>query len=510
MAFVLALDQGTTSSRAIVFDRAGNIRGSAQAEFTQHFPQGGWVEHNADEIWSSQRAVVDGALTRAGVTAKDIVAIGITNQRETTVVWDRATAKPIAPAIVWQDRRTAGTCDALRAAGHAALFQQKTGLVLDAYFSGTKLKWLLDHVPAARERAKAGELAFGTIDSWLIWKLSNGAAHVTDASNASRTLLYDIQYGDWDDDLLSLLDVPRAMLPRVVPSSAIVAHAEIDGVSIPIAGIAGDQQAALFGQACHSPGMAKNTYGTGCFLLMNTGSQAIASRNNLLTTVAWRLQHADPAGSSATGGEQTPLQYALEGSVFIGGAVVQWLRDGLKIIQSAPEIEALAASVPDSGGVVLVPAFAGLGAPHWDPYARGSLFGITRGTTTAHLARAALDAIALQSAEVLDAMQADSGITLSELRVDGGASANNLLMQRQSDLLGVPVVRPKVVETTALGAAYLAGLATGYWQGPADIEANWQVDRRFEPRMSDSERKSLRARWDEGVARSKGWEPTQR
>ena len=503
MAFVLALDQGTTSSRAIVFDRGGNIRGAAQAEFAQHFPQGGWVEHDADEIWSSQRAVVDGALTRAGVTARDILAIGITNQRETTVVWERATGKPIAPAIVWQDRRTAGTCDALRAAGHAALFQRKTGLVLDAYFSGTKVKWLLDHVPGARERAKAGELAFGTIDTWLIWKLSNGAAHVTDASNASRTLLYDIRRGDWDDELLSLLDVPRAMLPRVVPSSDIVAHTEIDGVRIPIAGIAGDQQAALFGQACHSPGMAKNTYGTGCFLLMNTGGEAIASRNNLLTTVAWRL-------SAANGDEEPPLQYALEGSVFIGGAVVQWLRDGLKIIKSASEIEALAASVPDSGGVVLVPAFAGLGAPHWDPYARGSLFGITRGTTSAHLARAALDAIALQSADVLDAMQADSGITLSELRVDGGASANNLLMQRQADLLGVPVVRPKVVETTALGAAYLAGLATGYWQGPADIEANWQVDRRFEPQMNDSERKSLRARWDEGVSRAKGWEPAQR
>ena len=503
MSFILAIDQGTTSSRAIVFDRAGNIRGAAQAEFTQHFPQGGWVEHDAAEIWSSQRAVIDGALTRGAVTAKDIVAIGITNQRETTVVWERATGKPIAPAIVWQDRRTAGTCDALRAAGHAALFQQKTGLVLDAYFSGTKLKWLLDHVPGARARAAAGELAFGTIDTWLIWKLSNGAAHVTDASNASRTLLYDIRRGDWDDELRTLLDVPRAMLPRVVPSSAIVAHTEIDGVCIPIAGIAGDQQAALFGQACHRPGMAKNTYGTGCFLLMNTGSEAIASRNNLLTTVAWRL-------SDAPDGAQSRLQYALEGSVFIGGAVVQWLRDGLKIIQSAPEIEALAASVPDSGGVVLVPAFAGLGAPHWDPYARGSLFGITRGTTAAHLARAALDAIALQSAEVLDAMQADSGITLSELRVDGGASANNLLMQRQADLLGVPVVRPKVVETTALGAAYLAGLATGYWQGPADIEANWQVDCRFEPQMNDSERTSLRARWDEGVARSKGWEPAQR
>ena len=494
MAFVLALDQGTTSSRAIVFDRGGNICGSAQQEFTQNFPQPGWVEHDPMEIWSTQRSVVDRALSAARIKAPDVAAIGITNQRETTVLWERATGTPLAPAIVWQDRRTAGICDQLRKDGLAPLFQQKTGLVLDAYFSGTKLQWLLDHVPEARERATRGELAFGTVDSWLIWQLTGGDAHVTDPSNASRTLLFDIKRGDWDDELLALLRIPRAVLPRVANSSGVVAHAVIDGVRIPIAGIAGDQQAALFGQACHAPGMAKNTYGTGCFLLMNTGSEAIASRNNLLTTVAWRI------GDGA-------IQYALEGSVFIGGALIQWLRDGLRIIKSAPEIEALAQTVPDSGGVVLVPAFTGLGAPHWDPYARGSLFGLTRGTTTGHIARAALDAIALQSAEVLDAMQADSGITLSELRVDGGAAANNLLMQRQADLLGVPVVRPKVVETTALGAAYLAGLATGYWSSPADIIANWQVDRRFEPALPAQERANLRARWDEGVARAKGWEP---
>ena len=494
MAFVLALDQGTTSSRAIVFDRGGNICGSAQQEFTQTFPQPGWVEHDPMEIWSTQRSVVDRALGAARIKSSDIIAIGITNQRETTVLWERATGRPLAPAIVWQDRRTAGICDQLRKDGLAPLFQQKTGLVLDAYFSGTKLQWLLDHVPDARERAERGELAFGTVDSWLIWQLTGGDAHVTDPSNASRTLLFDIGRGDWDDELLALLRIPRAVLPRIASSSGIVAHALIDGVRIPIAGIAGDQQAALFGQACHAPGMAKNTYGTGCFLLMNTGSEAIASRNNLLTTVAWRI------GDGA-------IQYALEGSVFIGGALVQWLRDGLRIIKSAPEIETLALTVPDSGGVVLVPAFSGLGAPHWDPYARGSLFGLTRGTTSGHLARAALDAIALQSAEVLDAMLADSGITLSELRVDGGAAANNLLMQRQADLLGVPVVRPKVVETTALGAAYLAGLATGYWSSPADITANWQIDRRFEPALAAHERARLRARWDEGVARAKGWEP---
>jgi glycerol kinase len=493
MSFVLALDQGTTSSRAIVFDHAGNIIGSAQQEFRQFFPQPGWVEHDPQELWSSQRAVVDRALAGAKVTGRDIAAIGITNQRETTVVWERASGRPIAPAIVWQDRRTAGICDDLRTQDLAGLFQQKTGLVLDAYFSGTKLQWLLDHVPGARARAERGELAFGTVDAWLIWNLTKGGAHVTDPSNASRTLLFNIHTGDWDDELLRLLRVPRAVLPQVARSSGVVATADIGGASIPIAGIAGDQQAALFGQACHSPGMAKNTYGTGCFLLMNTGAEAVASRNNLLTTVAWNC-----------GG---PTQYALEGSVFIGGAVVQWLRDGLGIIKTAADVEALARSVPDSGGVVLVPAFAGLGAPHWDPYARGSLFGLTRGTTTAHIARAALDAIALQSAEVLDAMQADSGITLTELRVDGGATANNLLMQCQADLLGVPVVRPKVLETTALGAAYLAGLATGYWSTPADITANWQVDRRFEPAMSRETARALRARWARGVERAKGWEP---
>jgi glycerol kinase len=492
MSFVLALDQGTTSSRAIVFDHAGNIIGSAQREFRQFFPQPGWVEHDPQEIWSSQRAVVDRALATAHVTVADIAAIGITNQRETTVVWERASGLPIARAIVWQDRRTAGICDELRAQGLAGVFQHKTGLVLDAYFSGTKLQWLLDHIPGARVRAERGELAFGTIDSWLIWHLTKGGAHVTDPSNASRTLLFDIHAGDWDDELLRLLRVPRAVLPQVVPSSGVVATADFGAAKIPIAGIAGDQQAALFGQACHAPGMAKNTYGTGCFLLMNTGAGAVSSRNNLLTTVAW-----DCGG---------PTQYALEGSVFIGGAVVQWLRDGLGIIKTAADVEALASSVPDSGGVVLVPAFAGLGAPHWDPYARGSLFGLTRGTTTAHIARAALDAIALQSAEVLDAMQADSGITLTELRVDGGATANNLLMQNQADLLGVPVVRPKVLETTALGAAYLAGLATGYWSTSAEIAANWQVDRRFEPAMSREAAQLMRGQWARGIERAKGWE----
>jgi glycerol kinase len=492
MSFVLALDQGTTSSRAIVFDHAGTIIGSAQQEFRQSFPQPGWVEHDPLEIWSSQRAVIDRALGAAKVTGNDIAALGITNQRETTVVWERASGLPIAPAIVWQDRRTAGICDELRVRGLAELFQKKTGLVLDAYFSGTKLQWLLDHVPGARTRAERGELAFGTIDSWLIWNLSGGGTHVTDPSNASRTLLFNIHTGDWDDELLRVLRIPRALLPQVAGSSAVVATALVDGATVPIAGIAGDQQAALFGQACHTPGMAKNTYGTGCFLLMNTGAEAVESRNNLLTTVAWNRGGA--------------MQYALEGSVFIGGAVVQWLRDGLGIIKTAAEVEVLARSVPDSGGVVLVPAFAGLGAPHWDPYARGSLFGLTRGTTAAHIARAALDAIALQSADVLDAMQADSGITLTELRVDGGAAANNLLMQTQADLLGVPVVRPEVLETTALGAAYLAGLATGYWSTPADITANWRMDRRFEPAISHTDAQAIRARWTGGVARAKGWE----
>jgi glycerol kinase len=487
MSHILALDQGTTSSRALLFDGAGTVVASAQREFRQIFPQPGWVEHDATEIWATQSGVMHEALAKASVHAADIAAIGITNQRETTVVWERASGRPIANAIVWQDRRTAGRCDALDAAGHAETIAAKTGLVLDAYFSGTKLEWLLDHVPGARKRARRGELAFGTIDSWLVWNLSGGRAHVTDASNASRTLLFNIHTGAWDDELLQLFNVPRAVLPQVVASSGICAEASVDGVALPIAGIAGDQQAALFGQACHSPGLAKNTYGTGCFLLMNTGGKAVASTNRLLTTVAWQR-----------GGR---LDYALEGSVFIGGAVVQWLRDGLAIIRSADEVEALAASVPDSGGVYFVPAFAGLGAPHWDAYARGAMFGLTRGATSAHVARAALESIAYQSADLISAMERDSAITLSELRVDGGAAANDLLMQFQADLLGVSVVRPKVLETTALGAGYLAGLAVGYWKDGGDVAKNWQVDRVFEPAMPRERAAELRGGWDKAVAR---------
>jgi glycerol kinase len=491
MSCILALDQGTTSSRAIVFDEAGAIRGSAQQEFRQIFPEPSWVEHDATEIWATQSGVMHEALVKANVSARDIAAIGITNQRETTLVWERATGRPIANAIVWQDRRTAGLCDELRNGGHAAFIAAKTGLVIDAYFSGTKLKWLLDHTPDARARAARGELAFGTIDSWLIFQMTGGGVHVTDASNASRTLLFDIRRGDWDDDLLALLDIPRSLLPKVVASSGICAETVLDGVRVPIAGIAGDQQAALFGQACLAPGLAKNTYGTGCFLLMNTGTNAVASQNNLLTTVAWKRGDT--------------LDYALEGSVFIAGAVVQWLRDGLQIIRAAADIEPLAASVADNGGVYFVPAFAGLGAPHWDPYARGSIFGLTRGTTGAHLARAALESIAFQSADVLDAMQKDAGITLSELRVDGGAAANDLLMQFQADALGVPVVRPKVLETTALGAAYLAGLAVGYWKSDREIASNWRVDRRFEPAMPRERVAELRGKWEQAVERAKAW-----
>jgi glycerol kinase len=491
MSCILALDQGTTSSRAIVFDEAGAIRGSAQQEFRQIFPEPGWVEHDATEIWATQSGVMHEALVKANVSARDIAAIGITNQRETTLVWERATGRPIANAIVWQDRRTAGLCDELRNGGHAAFIAAKTGLVIDAYFSGTKFKWLLDHTPDARARAARGELAFGTIDSWLIFQMTGGGVHVTDASNASRTLLFDIRRGDWDDDLLALLDIPRSLLPKVVASSGICAETVLDGVRVPIAGIAGDQQAALFGQACLAPGLAKNTYGTGCFLLMNTGTNAVASQNNLLTTVAWKRGDT--------------LDYALEGSVFIAGAVVQWLRDGLQIIRAAADIEPLAASVADNGGVYFVPAFAGLGAPHWDPYARGSIFGLTRGTTGAHLARAALESIAFQSADVLDAMQKDAGITLSELRVDGGAAANDLLMQFQADALGVPVVRPKVLETTALGAAYLAGLAVGYWKSDREIASNWRVDRRFEPAMPRERVAELRGKWEQAVERAKAW-----
>ena len=487
--FILALDQGTTSSRAILFDRDGAIAGIAQQEFAQHFPHPGWVEHDADEIWQSQLAVARQVLQEKGLTAKDVAAIGITNQRETTVLWDRKTGEPIAHAIVWQDRRTASICDTLRDAGKADLIQRKTGLVLDAYFSGTKVQWLLDNVKGARDRAERGELAFGTIDSWLVFKLSK--RHVTDPSNASRTMLFNIHTQQWDDELLALLNVPASLLPEVVPSSGVVAETDVLGASIPIAGIAGDQQAATFGQACHAPGMAKNTYGTGCFLLMNTGAQAIASRNNLLTTVGWNV-----------GGK---TDHMLEGSVFMGGATVQWLRDGLGIIKTAAEVEQLAASVPDTGGVVFVPAFTGLGAPYWDAYARGTILGMTRGTTRAHIARAAIDSIAYQTSDVLEAMHKDSGIALSELRVDGGAARNDLLMQFQADVLGAAVVRPQVTETTALGAAYLAGLGVGFWKSLEEIGAQWKVERQFDPHMSNDEREAKLNQWRKGVERSRQW-----
>jgi glycerol kinase len=491
--YVLALDQGTTSSRAILFDRMGRPCRIAQQEFAQSYPQPGWVEHDPEEIWQSQLNVARMVLREAGISAAQIAAVGITNQRETTILWDRATGEAIAPAIVWQDRRTAGICAALSAAGHAGLFSQRTGLLLDPYFSGTKLKWLLDTVPGARARAERGELAFGTVDSWLAWKLTGGRVHVTDASNASRTLLFDIHRRCWDGDLLELLDIPAAVLPRVVDSSGSIGNIDAAwlGREIPLTGIAGDQQAATFGQACLQRGMAKNTYGTGCFLMLNTGAQPIASQHRLLGTVGWQRR-----------GEAT---YLLEGSVFMGGAVVQWLRDGLGMISSSAEVETLAASVPDSGGAYLVPAHTGLGAPYWDPHARGALLGMTRGTTRAHIARAALEAIAYQSAEVLLAMEQDAGHALSELRVDGGAAANNLLLQFQSDVLGVPVVRPAVTETTALGAAFLAGLAVGFWQDEAELASLWRAERRFEPAMAADQRASLLAGWRRAVQRSLNW-----
>ena len=494
MSFILALDQGTTSSRAILFDHAGAIRASAQKEFAQLFPQAGWVEHDPLEIWSSQIEVARTALARAGLGAGDVAGVGITNQRETTVVWDRRSGEPIHNAIVWQDRRTASFCDDLKRAGLGDLITRKTGLVIDAYFSGSKICWLLDHVPGARERALRGELAFGTIDTWLLWKLTDGALHLTDPSNASRTLLFNLHTGAWDDELLRLLDVPRELLPEVRSSSEIYGETAPDlfGGPVPIAGIAGDQQAALFGQSCFTRGLAKNTYGTGCFMLMNTGTKPVVSRHQLLTTVAWKI------------GAQT--DFALEGSVFIGGAVVQWLRDGLGLIKSSTDVEALAASVPDCGGVYLVPAFAGLGAPHWDQYARGTITGLTRGTTAGHIARAALEGIAFQVADVLEVMQKDSGIPMHELRVDGGASANNLLMQFQADLLQVPVVRPKVAETTALGAACLAGLAVGFWKDRAEVGKAWQPDRTFEPAKSPDEVAHRRRRWAEALNRAREWE----
>jgi len=491
MKYILALDQGTTSSRAILFDHHGSVAGSAQQEFRQIFPKPGWVEHDAREIWASQLGVASQVVGKAGLSAGDIAGIGITNQRETVVLWDRETGQPVHHAIVWQDRRTAAACDRLRQKGLAPLIRRKTGLIVDAYFSATKLQWLLQHVPGARERAKAGRLAFGTVDAWLVWNLTGGRRHVTDASNASRTMLYNIHEGDWDGDLLKLFGIPRSVLPEVRSSSEVYGETTLLGGSIPIAGMAGDQQAALFGQACTRPGMVKNTYGTGCFMVMHTGDRPITSRNNLLTTIAWRL------------GDR--VEYALEGSIFIAGAVVQWLRDGLGIISSSGEVEALAAQVPDNGGVYLVPAFAGLGAPHWDQYARGLLIGITRGTGRAHIARAALEGIAFQVADVLRAMEKDARLKLKELRVDGGASTNNLLMQFQADLLGVPVVRPRVAETTALGAAYLAGLAVGFWSSQREIASQWQVDQRFKPASKPARRRQLTDEWNRALGRARKW-----
>ena len=492
MKYILALDQGTTSSRAIVFDHSGRVVSVAQQEFRQIFPKPGWVEHDANEIWASQSNVAREALRKANLNGTDIEAIGITNQRETTVVWDRRTGKPICNAIVWQDRRTADACERLKAKRLEKTIRKKTGLVIDAYFSATKVQWILENVSGAKAKAKAGQLAFGTIDSWLIWNLTGGTLHITDPSNASRTMLYNIDTGDWDGELLKLFGIPRSMLPEVRDSSEIYGVTNIFGAATHIAGIAGDQQAALFGQVCTKPGMVKNTYGTGCFMLMNTGEDLVPSRNNLLTTVAWRI-----------GGV---TEYALEGSIFIAGAVVQWLRDGLGIIQRSNEVEALAAQVDDNGGVYVVPAFAGLGAPHWDQYARGAIVGLTRGSTKAHIARAALEGIAHQVDDVLRAMEKDAGIRLKELRVDGGACVNNLLMQFQADLLGVPVIRPKVSETTALGAAYLAGLATGFWTSQKEIATQWQADHRFVPTIDPKLRKKLTADWTKALQRAKSWE----
>jgi len=491
--YILALDQGTTSSRSLLFDKQGNIISQAQKEFRQLFPQPGWVEHDANEIWSTQYGTLAESLAKAGITMKQVAGIGITNQRETTVVWDKKTGQPVYNAIVWQDRRTASYCDDLKSAGLAATLQQKTGLVIDAYFSGTKLKWILDNVTGAREKAVKGELAFGTIDSWLTWKLTNGEVHVTDVSNASRTMLYNIHSLQWDEELLKIFDIPASVLPEVKPSSKIygVTGNIIPDSRIPIAGIAGDQQAALFGQLCTQPGMVKNTYGTGCFMLMNTGEKAIASKNNLLTTIAWKIDNK--------------TEYALEGSVFIAGAVVQWLRDELKIIRTSADVEKLAGQVKDTDGVYIVPAFAGLGAPHWNQYARGSIFGLTRGSSNAHIARAALDSIAYQTYDVLKAMEADAGIHIRELRVDGGATVNNQLMQFQSDILNTKVVRPKITETTALGAAYLAGLAVGYWKNVEEIQQQWQVDKSFSPSMVDAKRNELVNGWQRAVKASIAW-----
>ena len=493
--YVLALDQGTTSSRSILFDETSNIVAVAQKEFTQIFPKPGWVEHNANEIWSTQIGTMAEVIANAGIDPSEIAAIGITNQRETTVVWEKATGKPVYNAIVWQSRQTMAICDDIKAKGLADKFRQKTGLVVDAYFSGTKVKWILDNVEGARAKAEAGELLFGTIDTWLIWKLSGGKVHVTDYSNASRTLMYNIRDLKWDDELLEILTVPKSMLQEVRPSSEVyglTAPAVFQGAEIPIAGAAGDQQAALFGQTCFRPGMAKNTYGTGCFMLMNTGSELYTSKNGLLTTIAW--------------GIEGKVEYALEGSIFVAGSAVQWLRDGLKAIEAAQDSEYYAGKVTDAEGVYVVPAFVGLGAPYWDMKARGAILGLTRGTTKGHIIRATLDSMAYQTKDVLGAMEADSGIKLQALKVDGGAVANNLLMQFQSDILGVPVDRPVVTETTALGAAYLAGLAVGVWANKEDLIQNWQLNRRFEPTMGADERAKLYAGWQKAVKRSMDWE----
>ncbi|MEI9946257.1 MAG: glycerol kinase GlpK [Chitinophagaceae bacterium] len=491
--YILALDQGTTSSRSMIFDQQGNIMSVAQKEFRQIFPKPGWVEHDAEEIWSTQYGTLAEAAAKANITMKQIAAIGLTNQRETTIVWNRKTGKPIYHAIVWQDRRTASYCDELKTAGHSKTIQEKTGLVIDAYFSATKLKWILDNVDGARKKAENGELAFGTVDTWLTWKLSDGNIHVTDVSNASRTMLLNIHTCQWDDELLKLFSIPKSLLPEVKPSSYVygTTGSFVPDSQIPIAGIAGDQQAALFGQMCTQPGMVKNTYGTGCFMLMNTGEKAITSKNNLLTTIAWKINDK--------------TEYALEGSVFIAGAVVQWLRDELKFFRSSAEVEQLAGQVSDTDGVYIVPAFAGLGAPYWNQHARGSIFGLTRGSNRSHIAKAALDSIAYQTYDVLKAMESDSGIHIKELRVDGGATVNNQLMQFQSDLLNSKVVRPKVTETTAMGAAYLAGLAVGYWKNVEDIQQQWQVDKEFSPQIKEEKRNELVKGWKRAVKASIAW-----
>ncbi|MEE4178680.1 MAG: glycerol kinase GlpK [Bacteroides sp.] len=491
--YILAFDQGTTSSRALLFDQQGIIKSVAQKEFRQIFPKPGWVEHDPEEIWTSQGEVAREALEKAGIGAGELSAIGITNQRETTLVWDRASGQAICNAIVWQDRRTSAFCDELKDRGLAKKIREKTGLVIDAYFSGTKIKWILDHVDGAREKAEKGELAFGTVDSWLVWKLTGGRTHVTDVSNASRTMLFNINTLNWDDELLELMGIPASMLPRVASSSEIYDTTSTPFIEaeVPIAGIAGDQQAALFGQMCTQEGMVKNTYGTGCFILMNTGQKPFFSKNNLLTTIAWKI------GDTTT--------YALEGSIFIAGAVVQWLRDGLGIIKSSDEIEALAAQVENSGELFFVPSFTGMGAPYWDQYARGLMIGLSRGTTRAHIARAALDGIAFQTMDVLHVMRLDTGMRVSELRVDGGASANNLLMQFQADILKTPVIRPEIIETTALGAAYLAGLATGFWKDIDELREHWQLGRRFDPSMPESKVQTLKEKWADAVQRARSW-----